>query len=190
MLRKRQKGFAAEGLAISTRKARQIQLKRYQKFCELFHLVPFPCSAAQASIYATYLSEYMCASSIRSYLSCIWSIHKLHRLPVYCYDYSLHLTLRGIERSKAGPKIVRYPLAASDLLLIYAHLDMFNHCDRVFWCAIVLSFRLLLRKCHVTESVHSLRVNDVSFKKDHVCVRIRSSKTDQFEYQSTFWGKK
>ena len=179
-LGRRQKLLAESGVAENTRKTRRQQLKRYRKFCRSFKLKDFPCTASQASLYATYLSDKLKPISIRNYLSAVWYFQKFKGHPDFSSDFMLKLTLDGIERAANATVTVRYPLSPEDMHSIYSHLDMNVNVDRIFWCSIVVAFRGILRCCHVTNSIHSLKIKDVSITKDFVKIHIRTSKTDQF----------
>ena len=52
--------------------------------------------------------------------------------------------------------------------------------EKIFWLSILVAFRGVLRICHVTDSIHSLRVKDLYVCDEYVRLHIRSSKTDQF----------
>ena len=170
-------------MAKTTLKTRRQQVKRYKKFCIKFSLKPFPCSAAQASLYAAYLADKLKPSSIRNYLSAVWYYQKIKGFPDHSSNFVFKMTLDGIERSSTNESIVRYPLSPDDMLGLYALLNMNLYADRLFWCALVLSYRAVLRCGHVSDSIHALKVKDVSVCKDHVRIHISSSKTDQFGRQ-------
>ena len=168
------------GVAENTLKTRRQQLRRYKRFCRSYKLQDFPCSASQASLYATYLSDKLKPISIRNYLSAVWFFQKLKGHPDFSSNFMFKLTLDGIERSSDSETNVRYPLSPGDMLRIYSYLDMNVGVDKLFWVSIVVAFRGILRCGHVCNSVHSLRVRDVVVTTKYVKLHIRSSKTDQF----------
>ena len=157
------------------------QLRRYRKFCEQFNFKPFPCPASRATIYATYLSNSIKPVSIRNYMSAIWYYHKMHGLPEFSSDFLLKQTLNGIERTLCNrEKLGKYPITVDDLLAMHTLLDMSVTEDCIFWIAVIMCFRGLLRKSHVTCSPHALNVCDVRISPECIKLRIKSSKTDQF----------
>ena len=168
------------GVAENTKKTRRQQLKRYRKFCKKFTFNSFPCSPSQASLYATYLADMLKPVSIRNYISAVWYYQKLKGFEDHSTDYMLKMTLDGIERVNFTSSTVRYPMTTTDMLVIYSLLDMNMYVDKIFWLAILIAFRAVLRISHVTKSVHSLKLNDVKVTKDYVRFKISSSKTDQF----------
>ena len=167
-------------MAKTTLKTRKQQFKRYRKFCDSYNLMPYPCSASQASLYATYLSDKMKPVSVRSYLSAVWFFQKLEAQPDFSSNYLFKKTLDGIERLYNVEPVSKYPLSTVDLMNIYALLDMSIEIDRIFWCSIVVAFRAVLRICHVVESIHSIKVKDIDICEKYVKIHISSSKTDQY----------
>ena len=63
---------------------------------------------------------------------------------------------------------------------MYTHVNTLDPYDLVFWAALTLAFRALLRKSHYTPSPHVLRWRDVSLYPDHIIIVLNSSKTNQF----------
>ena len=122
----------------------------------------------------------MAPSSISNYLSALWSHHLLKGWPSHASDYRLQRTLRGIRRLGRPARASRYPLSLTDLQSIYLELNTLFPLDLAFWLAVTLAFRGLLRKSHYTYSCHTLLWRDVSLYPDHIIIRIRTSKTDQF----------
>ena len=119
--------------------------------------------------------------TIRCYVSAVWYRQKLLRSPTFGDDFLLKQTLNGIERVSTGSKVPeRYPLTARDLLNIHSLLDLSINDDLVFWIAVVICFRGLLRISHVTKSPHTLRAGEVCLGAGFVSLRVISSKTDQF----------
>ena len=122
----------------------------------------------------------MAHTSIVNYLSALWHHHRSLGLPAYPSDFVLVQTLRGIRRSLSRSRPSRIPLAVPHLLSFYQELNTLLPHDLTFWAAITLAFRALLRKSHFTMSCHVLLWRDVALYPDHLCLVIRSSKTDQF----------
>ena len=126
------------GVAETTRKTRRQQLKRYKKFCRKFNFVNFPCSASQASLYASYLSDKLKPVSIRNYLSAVWYYQKLKGYTDYSTDFMYKKTLDGIERENSDETVNRYPLSAVDMVKIHSLLDLRLYSDRLFWLALLI----------------------------------------------------
>ena len=122
----------------------------------------------------------MAPSSIANYISALWSHHRGLGLESHASDYRLQQTLRGIKRLGRSGRVPRHPLSLEDLKSLFATLNTILPDDLVFWSAVTLAYRSLLRKGHYTPSPHALRWRDVSIYPDHLVLIIPSSKTDQF----------
>ena len=131
-------------------------------------------------LYATYLSNFMAPSSIMNYLSALWSRQQLLGQPSYSNDFRLRRTLLGIKRLGRPSRASRRPLSFDDLQCMYFEVNTLLPLDLAFWAAVTLAFRGLLRKSHYTYSAHTLLWQDVSIYPDHLVIRLRTSKTDQF----------
>ena len=121
---------------------------------------PFPCNPDQACLYATFLG-----------------------LESFSSDYRLQQTLKGIRRLRCPGGRPRHPLSMEDFRAIYLLLNTLVLTDLVFWCAITLFYRALLRKSHYIPSPHTLRWRDISIYPDHLVLILLSSKTDQFSHR-------
>ena len=166
--------------AASTRVARTTQIKCYIRFCSLYYLKTYPCGPLQACLYASFLSDLISPASVSNYLSALWSHHRLLGLPTHQDDFRLHQTLRGIKRLGRPGREPRHPFSLEELHSIYSKINTFIPSDLIFWSAVTLAFRALLRKSHYTPSPHTLRWRDVSIYPDHLVLTIPSSKTNQF----------
>ena len=122
----------------------------------------------------------MSPASIVNYLSALWHRQKALGYESHASDFIVHQTVRGLRRCFSGSPSTRHPLSKGELQSIYYQLNTLLPLDLVFWAAVTLAFRALLRKCHYTISGHSLVWSDVSLYPDHLVLIIRSSKTDQF----------
>ena len=152
----------------------------YSNFCGLYGLKPFPCNPDQACLYASFLSAFMAPSSIHNYISALWSHHRALGLEAFPSNYILQQTLRGIRRLGSSSRRPRHPLSVEELRAFFLCINTILPLDLVFWSALTLAFRALLRKSHYTPSPHTLRWRDVSLYPDHLVLLIPSSKTDQF----------
>ena len=179
-LTRRQKILQDAALADSTRISRNCQLSCYIRFCSKYHLDPYPCSASQARLYATFLSNFMTPGSVSNYISALWGRHRLLGHPSFASDYRLLRTLRGIKRLGLQGRASRHPLSLLDLRSLFQEVNTLLPLDLTFWSAVSLAFRALLRKSHYTYSQHSLLWRDVSLYPSHLIIRVCTSKTDQF----------
>ena len=77
------------------------------------------------------------------------------------------------------------PLTTTQLLHMYRLVSLDDNLSHAMWCGIVLSFRTLLRKSNLVPETyadvgHVLTRGDVTFTKDGMLLRVRSSKTIQY----------
>ena len=177
---RRQQSLQEAALAPSTRASHLSQINCYFSFCERYNLVSFPCSPEQSCLYAAFLSEWMSPSSIVNYLSALWYRQRALGHESHASSWIVHQTIRGLRRCYSVSSTPRRPLSVDDLLLIFSDINTLLPSDLVFWAAVTLSFRALLRNCHVTSSRHSLLWSDLSLYPGHLTLTVRSSKTDQF----------
>ena len=121
--------FAESGVAPTTRKCRKQQLRRYKIVYKEYKVKPFPCTASQASLYATYLADKLKPVSIRNYLSAVVYYQKLKGHSDFSSNFVYKTTLDGIERMSENTTTVRYPMSPEDMLGIYGMLDFNNPVD-------------------------------------------------------------
>ena len=162
----------------STLKNRTQQWKCYLRFCTKFSLQPFPCSNAQAALYATFLSEFMVASSITTYIQAVIFFHNIHgHQPPDWKDFELKATMSGIRNLQVTPSNQKDPLFPKHLVKIARVVDNESVIQRLVWAAMCFLFRTLLRVSHVVSSPHTLKTKDVVFTNWGLFVKVSSSKT-------------
>ena len=122
----------------------------------------------------------MAPSSVSNYISALWTHHRGVGLESHASDYRLQQTLKGIKRLGRSGRATRHPLSLEDLKSIFTTINTLLPLDLVFWSAVTLAYRSLLRKSHYTPSPHALHWRDISIYPDHLVILIPSSKTNQF----------
>ena len=170
-------------LASSTLRARTYQLRCYHSFCELYQLTPFPCSPDQACSYAAFLFDKLAPSSVGNYMSAVWYHQQYLGFVSHSHEFRVRMTLRGIMRRGHYTRLSRLPLAPSHLLKFYQLINTLLPEDLLFWSAVTLAFRALLRKSHYTPSPHVLLRSDIQLERGYMIIKIRTSKTDQFGHE-------
>lgn len=129
----------------------------------------------------TYLTQSLAYSLICNYLSAVCSLHEFMGYESKAKgSFLLLCTLRGAKRQLVDFTLSANPLLPEHLILIYSFLNFNSKKDLIFWCALCLSFRCLLRKCHFTSSPHMLLRSQVEFTDYGILLSIASSKTIQF----------
>ena len=168
--------------AASTKVTRSVQLRAYMEFCQVFQdiVVPYPCNADQLCMYMSYLACQMCYSSIRQYLSALNNHFKDLGCPAIDYtNHWVHKGMAGIRRSLGDAPRQAPPLLPPQLLKLFV-LMLLTPGHVALRAAILLSFRALLRKCHVSASDTSLLRSDFTFHRWRMMARVRKSKTIQY----------
>lgn len=150
-------------------------------FCDEYGLDAIPASVDVICLYITYLCDQVKYSTICNYLSAVWSLHEhLGEKPLAKGAFLVRCTLRGARRLLGDNVLSADPLMPEHLVQIYYTLNHRNLSDLIFWSALVLGYRCLLRKGHFTKSPHMLKRSDVKFTTYGMCITLRSSKTIQF----------
>lgn len=166
----------------NTWKTRKSQWRKYLDFCEVHELEPLPASIDTICLYISYLTFAFQYSSITNYLSAVWRLHDWFGYSSNVRDsFAIKCTLAGAKRVLGSRVVQCTPLLPKDLLKILKVLYLRNYMTLVIWCMILLCFRCLLRKSHVTDSPHNLSLKDIMFTDYGMDVYIRSSKTIQFQ---------
>ena len=159
-----------------------MQIRAYLSFCEQFasRLDPYPCDSEQICFYICFLARRLSYSSIRNYLSALNNhLKDLDHPPVDYGSYAIKKLLMGIRRVKGDMKKQASPLLPDNLIKLFSNLtNSFAH--TAVRAAMLVCFRALLRKSHVTNSSVNLTRGDVVFHEWGMMLRVSKSKTNQF----------
>ena len=176
-------GAIGSAWASTTLSTRNSQWKRYLQFCEDKEFLPLPASS-RFLVFQARSSKY---STVNNYLS---AINRLHQFYGYQIDfrefYLIKMVLSGIKRQLGDTVKQKIPLTPRQMLHIYVQLDMSDEFVATSWCALIFSFRTLLRKSNFLPdndklSPHLLRRRDILFSEDGAVVVVRSTKTLQYQ---------
>ena len=182
-LAKERRRFEGAHYASSTQKTRSVQVHAYISFCETFEdsIEPYPCNDDQVCLYMTFLARRLCYSSIRNYLSALCNhLKDLGCTPIDYKSHKIKKCMTGIRRIKGDGTKQAAPLLPAGLLRLFAMLQpTLGH--TAVRAAMLLSFRGLLRKAHVTLSDAAFARRDVSFQPWGLLISVRKSKTIQFK---------
>lgn len=167
--------------ATTTWSSKISQWKRFSDFCEQYNLVVLPASVDTICLYITYLCGQVKYSTIANYLSSVWSLHDYYGVePMAKNSFLVKCTMRGARRLLGDSTLSADPLLPTDLVKIYHTLNYKSLLDLVFWTALCVGYRCLLRKGHFTASSHTIKRSDLVFTDYGFCLTITSSKTVQF----------
>lgn len=128
----------------------------------------------------TFLARRLCYSSIRNYLSALCNhLKDLDCPPINYESHKIKKCIAGIRRLKGDSTKQAAPLLPPGLLRLFGMLQpTLGH--TAVRAAMLLSFRALLRKGHVTMSDNALDRKDVTFHPWGLMLNITKSKTIQF----------
>lgn len=167
-----------KSVAPSTLKNRRGQWRCYCRFCKKFKLCNLPCSDDQLSMYATFMSPMLSYSSLLVYLQAVIFVSKLYSVPAPSMSHpSVKLVLEGSKRVAPEVSSGASPITLELLKELYQGIDCARKTHCVLWASCLLMFFSLLRVSHVTDSIHSLKVEDVKTHDWGLMLSIRSSKT-------------
>ena len=173
--------------APTTQATRNSQWNKYLTFCSDNDLVAIPAEPQTIARFVVFLARSVKYITINNYVSAINRLHDYYGHHINFRDYFLiKLVLMGLKRQLGDNSIQKLPLTPQQLLQIHSHLDLSNRNTLAMWCAIVLSFRTLLRKSNIVpdspdRSAHVLRRSDVHFSEEGMTLLVRSTKTLQYK---------
>lgn len=127
----------------------------------------------------------LCYVSINNYLSGINLLSKLNGGEDLRKDFGVSLMLKGLQRILGSESKPKEPLLPQDLLNIFQVVDLSDQLELSVWLGVLLSFRTLLRKCHLFPTKdnkdHLLSRSDMEVVEWGMIVHIPTSKTNQFK---------
>ena len=172
--------------APTTIATRECQQRKYLNFCNDFGYDPLAPYPDQIVMYIAYLTFFLVYSSIAGYISGLSHFLKSNGLDGIDYkNFKIKEAMRGAKRTCPKGRGKAKALFPMDLLRISGCLNLLLLDDVVFWGAITLAFRALLRISNICGEIHGIKFKDISFVGETVYLTIRSSKTNQFaEYVS------
>ena len=122
----------------------------------------------------------MVHSSVVNYLSGLTGFLKANGSPgVDYWDFNIKLAHKGLRRISAGGRGKARAIFPVDLMKMFNVLNMDSYNNLLFWCAVTLGYRCLLRNSNIC-GAHALKIADVEFSVDGIIVHVESSKTNQF----------
>ena len=186
------KSLIDHSLAASTRRSYAVGQSEFLRFCLKLGIPPFPASEPVLILFVAELSQRLCHSSVRCYLSAIrhWNIsqgggdHLAHSL-------RLQLALKGLRRKKPRSSDSHLPITPYILKRIKSVLTANSHQqDNIMLWAACLGFFAFLRSGEMTipsadtfDPGWHLTPLDIAVDNLHqpsfMQVRLKGSKTDQ-----------
>lgn len=170
----------------NTWKCYRSRWNKFEEFCKNYDYISTPASVECVCVYITYLCQSLSYSSIDKYVSAIWALHDYNGVQSVNRDsFLIRATLAGARRLLGDQTTQVDPLLPRHIIAVKQLLKMSVWQDFVFWVALVLSYRCLLRVSHVTKGPHMLRVGDIVRAPHGIDVCIKSAKNLQFRERIT-----
>lgn len=161
---------------------------KYQEFCELLQLIPFPADETQITRYIAYLTlTFSSPKSIQNYVSAVKKLHYYARVPVPQYSKFLDIVMDGVKRV-LDHVVTQAPAITPDMLSdISKIVNKKDPRQVVLFTAMLLAFYLFLRSSNYAAKTRTtfnpdkqLLRSDVTFAQKVALVHIKWSKTIQF----------
>ena len=180
-LAERESELFTNASAPSTNRTRTYQANCYERFCDHYVMDYLPCVPERVTTYVAYLSFFLVYSSILNYLSGLsYYLKSRGQQGLDFTNFHIRSALNGARRLCGKGRGKSVGIFPQDLLNILNRLDMSKINHLLFWSALCLAFRSLLRASNYCKSRHALKVNDLLFVKQGLILNVRSSKTNQF----------
>ena len=179
LLQQEAKTYTKARYSKSSKVTRSRQIAAYLDFCSAFpeYLSPYPCSPHQVCLYISFLARKLKFTSIRNYLSGLNDhLLSLNLKGIDYTNYEFKSCMSGIRLTLGVGSRQAEPLLPANLLAMFLNMfDTLGH--TAVRAAMLLSFRGLLRKSHVTNSAFALRRRDFTFSSWGMSIEIIRSKT-------------
>lgn len=171
--------------AESTLRTRNSQWKKYIEFCLANNLTPVPAEVQTVARFLVNLAKTCVFSTCNNYLSAIITLHKFFGYERQFRDYFvINMVMKGLGRLLGKEVNQKIGLTPEQLCKIYDSLDFTDINVVTKWAALILSFRSLLRKSNVVQTVAGkmdmvISRSDVEFTPQGVILNVRKTKTLQ-----------
>lgn len=173
--------------ASKTLSTRNSQWKRFIDFCLCNGLTPLPAELSTILRFVADLSMSCKFTTINNYISALNMLHKFYGYDIDFRGYfAMQLCISGLKRKLGTSVLQKIPLSVAQLTQIHSQLDFSRIENRVMWCAVIFSFRTLLRKSNFlpdpeNQSVRIVHRGDIKFTSYGCMVLVKSTKTLRFK---------
>lgn len=171
--------------AESTLRTRNSQWKIYLQFCSSNHLTPIPADVQTVARFMVHQARTCVYSTCNNYLSAVITLHRFFGFERPFRDYFvINMVLKGLGRHLGKEVNRKIGLSATQLCEIYKLLDLSDINVITKWAALMLSFRSLLRKSNIVQTVSGkmdmvISRSDVDFTNEGIILNVRKTKTVQ-----------
>jgi integrase len=171
------------GFAVTTVAAINSRVRRYFMFCSLCDIIPFPATFDSLGMY---LCWYTIAHRVTSLANIVTSLRRYHEhedaeffpdASKRCAIKLSHLR-RALKRDDRRGSLGKAAIGSSILFSLRQRIDFRSVHQLQLWANILLAYNGLLRISEHADG--ALCWGDITFFADHLSIRIRHDKTNQF----------
>ena len=172
-------------LSASTAESYQRNWSSYLTFCSEVLKIhsTFPSSQHNIAMFITHLHDKGLAyRTIKTYLSAISFIHKLHNVPDPCATFLVTKALQGVKNMPSQGRRPLRPITKDILNRMTQALQhtVITHYDRLLWTAVFsLSFHACLRASEAVQSntsTHTLQLHQIKLLPNSLTISFSSYK--------------
>ena len=180
-------GAIGSAWAPSTLRTRNSQWNRFIDFCHSNDLIPMPAEPRTVARFLVFQARTCKYVTVNNYMSAINRLHAFYGYKINFREiFMIKLVLSGIKRQLGDKSTQKIPLTTTQMRSMYDTLDWEDINVRSKWCALMLSFRSLLRKSNIvpdtlTEMGHVLLRKHVIFNDEGLILHVQSSKTLKYK---------
>lgn len=171
--------------AESTLRTRNSQWKKFIEFCVSNKLTAVPADSWTADRFLVNQAKTCAYSTCNNYLSAVITLHRFfgHDRPFREY-FVINMVLKGLSRHLGKEVNQKIGLTPLQLCNIYDLLDLSDINVITKWASLMLSFRSLLRKSNIVQTVSGkmdmvIERSDVEFTSEGILLKVRKTKTIQ-----------
>lgn len=180
--------FAVSAYSVGHRANLRTYAQKYQEFCEILRLTPFPISEIQLTRYIAYLTfSLKSPKSVQNYVSGVKKLHAFARVELPKFSGFVDILMDGVKRVLEHTVTQAPPITPEMLKKISKLVNRGDARQVVLFTAMLLAFYLFLRSSNYTSKTLSsfdpnkqLVRNDITVSEDMILVHIKWSKTNQF----------
>lgn len=162
--------------------------RKFQRFCNLLNIAPFPISEQNFCRYMAYLTFSLTSSdSVLNYISGVKKLHAYAKIPMPVFSKYVDAVFSGVKRLLAHQIKQAEPVTPHILRQMSALVDLQDEKQVVCFTALVVGFYLFLRSSNLTcktqtsfDPHKNLCRQDIRLASDIALIEIKWTKSIQF----------
>lgn len=177
-LKEKVRSLAQKGLdgAENTKKAYKTDVDQFMSWCQSYNLESCPVAPDTLATYIAYLGQDYKWASIQRKISAIRKLHELRNEEYPSKDIKVKSVLEGLKREKSVRQAQAPAFTLDEFrstVGILSNDELAELRDKI---VLVLGFTGAFRRSELV----SINIEDIYFKTDHVIIRLKNSKTNQY----------